>query len=170
MGGSIALDATNLAATAFFTAPGAFTDLSVGGGDATSPAAPELSTTGGTSDARFIRAHCPVAELGLVGTTMHKTDECVTLDDLETLTRIYEAVLARYFVHPGMSDGNDRPIGVFDSGMGGLTVHARAARASARRTFRLSRRHRAPALWHQEPRDRDALCHAMRPRAGGGTR
>ena len=57
----------------------------------------ELSTTGGTSDARFIKDNCPVAELGLPGRTMHKTDECASLADIETLTRIYETVLELYF-------------------------------------------------------------------------
>ena len=59
--------------------------------------APELSTSGGTSDARFIKDHAPVAEFGLVGATMHQTDENVALADIETLTDIYEAVIARYY-------------------------------------------------------------------------
>ncbi len=58
---------------------------------------PELSTTGGTSDARFIHHHCPVAEFGLVGLTMHKVDERVPLGDLTALTEIYRVVLDRYF-------------------------------------------------------------------------
>jgi succinyl-diaminopimelate desuccinylase len=58
---------------------------------------PELSTTGGTSDARFIHHHCPVAEFGLVGLTMHKVDERVPLADLTALTEIYRVVLDRYF-------------------------------------------------------------------------
>ena len=58
---------------------------------------PELSTTGGTSDARFIKDHCPVAEFGLVGETMHKIDERCRLDDIRALTDIYRAVLDRYF-------------------------------------------------------------------------
>lgn len=56
---------------------------------------PEPSTSGGTSDARFIARYCPVVEFGLNNQTMHKTDEHVALSDLETLTRIYQAVLAR---------------------------------------------------------------------------
>ncbi|MBV8970694.1 MAG: succinyl-diaminopimelate desuccinylase [Sphingomonadaceae bacterium] len=56
---------------------------------------PVLSTTGGTSDARFIRRLCPVVELGLVGATMHQVGEQVRVDDLATLTDIYAAVLAR---------------------------------------------------------------------------
>jgi succinyl-diaminopimelate desuccinylase len=58
---------------------------------------PQLSTTGGTSDARFIQAYCPVAEFGLVGKTMHKADEAVPLADIETLVEIYRTFLALYF-------------------------------------------------------------------------
>jgi succinyl-diaminopimelate desuccinylase len=58
---------------------------------------PELSTTGGTSDARFIQAYCPVAEFGLVGQRMHKTDERVDLADLVTLTEIYRTFLCLFF-------------------------------------------------------------------------
>jgi succinyl-diaminopimelate desuccinylase len=58
---------------------------------------PGLSTNGGTSDARFIKDYCPVVEFGLVGQTMHQVDERVALSDLETLTRIYEAFLLRWF-------------------------------------------------------------------------
>jgi succinyl-diaminopimelate desuccinylase len=58
---------------------------------------PELSTTGGTSDARFIKDYCPVAEFGLIGQTMHKSDECVAIKDLESLTEIYAAVLEQFF-------------------------------------------------------------------------
>ncbi|HLJ63795.1 MAG TPA: succinyl-diaminopimelate desuccinylase [Stellaceae bacterium] len=59
--------------------------------------APELSTTGGTSDARFIHRYAPVAELGLVGLTMHKVDEHVPLADMTSLTQIYRRLLDRYF-------------------------------------------------------------------------
>lgn len=58
---------------------------------------PELSTGGGTSDARFIKDICPVVEFGLVGQTMHQIDERVALDDLEVLTAIYRAFITRYF-------------------------------------------------------------------------
>jgi succinyl-diaminopimelate desuccinylase len=57
---------------------------------------PELSTTGGTSDARFIKNYCPVVEFGLVGKTMHMVDERVPLADLETLTQIYGDFLERW--------------------------------------------------------------------------
>ena len=60
-------------------------------------AAPELGTTGGTSDARFIKDFAPVAELGLLNATAHKVDERVSLDDLDALGRIYDAVLDGYF-------------------------------------------------------------------------
>lgn len=59
--------------------------------------APALSTSGGTSDARFIKDYCPVVEFGLVGQTMHMVDERVSLADLEALTRIYERFLQDWF-------------------------------------------------------------------------
>ena len=58
---------------------------------------PKLSTTGGTSDLRFIRTMCPGLEFGLVGKTMHKVDEAVSLKDLKNLTKIYENILKNYF-------------------------------------------------------------------------
>lgn len=58
---------------------------------------PTLSTTGGTSDARFVKDYCPVVEFGLVGQTMHMVDERVALSDLETLTKVYERFIADYF-------------------------------------------------------------------------
>jgi succinyl-diaminopimelate desuccinylase len=61
---------------------------------------PELSTTGGTSDARFLHAYCPVAEFGLVGQTMHKADERVDLADLVALTEIYRTFLDLFFGNP----------------------------------------------------------------------
>ncbi|WP_346906773.1 succinyl-diaminopimelate desuccinylase [uncultured Roseibium sp.] len=62
---------------------------------------PELSTGGGTSDARFIKNYCPVVEFGLVGQTMHKVDECVATDDLDRLAIIYRRFLDRYFSNAG---------------------------------------------------------------------
>ncbi len=59
--------------------------------------APEFSTSGGTSDARFIKDACPVVELGLAGATMHKANECVPVVEIAALTDIYEAVLKAYF-------------------------------------------------------------------------
>ena len=58
---------------------------------------PKLSTTGGTSDARFIVKHCPVVEFGLVGQTMHQVDERVPVADLERLAAIYRRILNTYF-------------------------------------------------------------------------
>ena len=58
---------------------------------------PELSTTGGTSDARFIKNHCPVAEFGLISQTMHKVDERTQVDDINKLSEIYLAMLEAYF-------------------------------------------------------------------------
>lgn len=60
-------------------------------------ATPQLSTTGGTSDARFIKDYCPVVEFGLVGQTMHMVDERVAVEDLETLTRIYKTFIEQWF-------------------------------------------------------------------------
>ncbi|MES3101284.1 succinyl-diaminopimelate desuccinylase [Sphingomonas faeni] len=80
---------------AFLTEPGAFsTLLSDAIVDATG-VTPELSTTGGTSDARFLSKLCPVVEFGLINATMHKVDEAVAMADLLTLTNIYEGVIAR---------------------------------------------------------------------------
>jgi len=58
---------------------------------------PKFSTTGGTSDARFIRKISPCLEFGLVNKTMHKVDECVSVTDLKKLTKIYHAILIEYF-------------------------------------------------------------------------
>lgn len=58
---------------------------------------PELSTSGGTSDARFIQNACPVCEFGMIGLTMHKADERVAIADLKNLTEIYHRILERYF-------------------------------------------------------------------------
>ena len=58
---------------------------------------PELSTSGGTSDARFIKNHCPVIEVGLVGKSMHQTDEHVNLEDVLKLKSIYSSILKNYF-------------------------------------------------------------------------
>ena len=58
---------------------------------------PELSTSGGTSDARFISSYCPVIEFGLLGQTMHQVDERASVADMEQLTQIYRGILERYF-------------------------------------------------------------------------
>ncbi|MGX1102359.1 MULTISPECIES: succinyl-diaminopimelate desuccinylase [Bradyrhizobium] len=81
----------------FVTQPGPFTDLAVAAIEEITGRRPELSTSGGTSDARFISSYCPVIEFGLVGQTMHQVDERTPVADLEKLTRIYRGVLDRYF-------------------------------------------------------------------------
>jgi len=73
----------------FLTQPGAFSAMIASAVEAETGLVPEASTTGGTSDARFLKDLCPVIEFGLVNATMHKTDEAVALDDLATLARIY---------------------------------------------------------------------------------
>ena len=82
---------------AFLTPPGPFVDhLQAAIAEVTGRPA-DLSTSGGTSDARFIRRFAPVVEFGLVGQTMHKVDERASLADIEALARIYHGFLARYF-------------------------------------------------------------------------
>src|ERR1700761_9270275 len=81
----------------FLTKPGAFTDLAVSAIEEVTGRKPELSTTGGTSDARFIASYCPVIEFGLLGQTMHQIDERASLKDIETLTKVYRGILDRYF-------------------------------------------------------------------------
>ena len=82
---------------AFLTPPGPFSDTISDAVKKVTGRRPDLSTTGGTSDARFIKDFCPVAEFGLVGQTMHKVDERVATSDIEQLTEIYLAVLETYF-------------------------------------------------------------------------
>jgi succinyl-diaminopimelate desuccinylase len=86
--------------TAFLTPPGKFTQLVSDTVASITGQAPFFSTSGGTSDARFIRAACPVVELGLAGATMHKADECVPVAEIAALTDIYAALLAAYFAKP----------------------------------------------------------------------
>lgn len=76
----------------FLTPPGAFSQIIADAVKAETGITPEPSTTGGTSDARFLRAVCPVIEFGLCNATMHKTDEAVAMADLDTLSRIYTRV------------------------------------------------------------------------------
>jgi len=89
--------ATPSRSVAFYTDPGPFTDLLIAAVTEAFGAAPILATTGGTSDARYIRDVCPVAELGLRNETAHMVDEHVAVEDVRTLARCYEAVLRRYF-------------------------------------------------------------------------
>ncbi len=82
---------------AFLTPPGPLSALAVAAVEAETGRRPELSTTGGTSDARFIKDHCPVLEFGLVGQTMHKVDEQVAVEDIRTLSRVYRRMLDGFF-------------------------------------------------------------------------
>jgi succinyl-diaminopimelate desuccinylase len=84
-------------ADVFLTKPGPFIDLVTGAISKVTGRRPALSTTGGTSDARFIKDFCPVLEFGLVGQTMHQIDERTAVGDLVALTDIYLTVLGRYF-------------------------------------------------------------------------
>jgi len=84
-------------ADAFVTAPGPFVDMVRKVVTEVTGRTPKLSTTGGTSDARFIKDYCPVIEFGLLSQQMHKVDEHVATADLVKLTAIYRAILDRYF-------------------------------------------------------------------------
>ncbi len=84
-------------AVAFVTMPDRFTELVAQAITARTGMKPEISTSGGTSDARFVRAHCPVVEFGPLGATAHMADEHVAVSDLEALTDIYRDILERYF-------------------------------------------------------------------------
>lgn len=82
---------------AFLTQPSGFTDILQDSVQAVLGHKAELSTAGGTSDARYITHYAPVAEFGLIGATMHKVDERVAVSDIEGLTKIYREILTRYF-------------------------------------------------------------------------
>lgn len=96
MGGTYLLDA-RASGEAFQTEPGPFTDVIASAIKSVTTTQTQLSTSGGTSDARFITNACPVAEFGLVGQSMHKADEHTSLKDLEDLTQIYAKILDGYF-------------------------------------------------------------------------
>ena len=81
----------------FITPPGALSDLVSGAVAAVTGVMPTLSTTGGTSDARFVKSHCPVVEFGLVGQSMHQVDEHVRIDHIHELKAIYSRILKDYF-------------------------------------------------------------------------
>lgn len=95
-GVAIATDIT-ISGEAFLTEPGPFVDLVAGVVTEHTARTPELSTSGGTSDARFIKDHCPVVEFGLVGAFMHQVDERVPVAQIHQLKAIYQAILGRYF-------------------------------------------------------------------------
>lgn len=81
----------------FLTPPGPLSDLVARAVEAETGVIPEFSTSGGTSDARFVKNHCPVVEFGLVGRTMHQVDECVEVAQIELLKAIYMRILRDYF-------------------------------------------------------------------------
>lgn len=84
-------------AESFITTPSPYTDVVVGAIKELTGRTPELSTSGGTSDARFIAKYCPVVEFGIINATNHQIDEHVKVEDIEKLTDIYEEILVRYF-------------------------------------------------------------------------
>ena len=96
VGGQYDLD-IRVSGEAFLTPPGDFSALIASSVEKATGVTPELSTSGGTSDARFIKNFCPVAEFGLISQTMHKVDERIAVSDIRTLTDIYTSILAGYF-------------------------------------------------------------------------
>ena len=88
---------TKLSGEAFLTPPGDLSDLVAKAVTAETGRIPEMSTTGGTSDARFVKDHCAVVEFGLVGHRMHEVDERVRVSDILALKRVYSRVLSAYF-------------------------------------------------------------------------
>ena len=96
VGGVYELDA-RISGESFLTPPGRLSDTVAAAVVAVTGRQPELSTSGGTSDARFIKDHCPVVEFGLPSTTMHQVDEAAAVSDIEALSAIYEAILERWF-------------------------------------------------------------------------
>ena len=88
---------TSVSGESFITPPGALSDLIGAAVQAETNQVPVLSTSGGTSDARFIKAHCPVVEFGLVGKTMHQVDERVEIAQIHRLKAIYTRILTDYF-------------------------------------------------------------------------
>ncbi|MBT5242304.1 MAG: succinyl-diaminopimelate desuccinylase [Rhodospirillaceae bacterium] len=95
-GADFAID-VQISGESFVTPPGPLSEIVSQAITEVTSQTPELSTSGGTSDARFIRSACPVCEFGLVGQTMHKADERVSVSDLENLTKIYRHILDRFF-------------------------------------------------------------------------
>jgi succinyl-diaminopimelate desuccinylase len=94
--GNIAI-VPQISGEAFLTEPGPFTEVVAAAVEDVAGRRPELSTTGGTSDARFIRALCPVVELGLVGKTMHQVNEAAPVAEILQLQAVYERLIERYF-------------------------------------------------------------------------
>lgn len=89
--------ATKISGESFVTQPGPFTDLVTRAVADVTGVTPELSTSGGTSDARFVKNHCPVVEFGLVGQSMHQVDEHVATAHIDQLKAVYTRILTDYF-------------------------------------------------------------------------
>ena len=87
----------DVGAESFVTAPGPFVDMVRRVVEAETGILPELSTSGGTSDARFVKDHCPVVEFGLVGKTMHQVDERIEVEQIHQLKAVYARILRDYF-------------------------------------------------------------------------
>lgn len=87
----------SISGESFLTPPGELSDMIARAVQTETGRRPALSTSGGTSDARFVKDHCPVVEFGLVGKSMHQVDENVSLDDIRSLKAIYSRILTEYF-------------------------------------------------------------------------
>ena len=94
---ALSFRSTCVTGEAFYTNPGKLTELILEAVKAETGRTPKLTTGGGTSDARYIKDVCPVAELGVRNEMAHKVDEHTTVDEIETLCRIYYRLLASYF-------------------------------------------------------------------------
>ena len=88
---------TQISGEAFLTAPGLLTQLVSEAVELETGVVPEMSTSGGTSDARFIKDRCPVVEFGLVSKTLHAVDERVEIDQIRDLKAVYSRILGNYF-------------------------------------------------------------------------
>lgn len=95
-GVGVVLD-VSISGESFFTPPGALSELVARAVQVETNRTPEMSTSGGTSDARFVQHHCPVVEFGLVGKTMHQVDERVEIAQIHQLKSIYTRILSDYF-------------------------------------------------------------------------
>ena len=99
-GRQIAMD-IRVSGESFLTPPGPLSDFVAQAIRAETGSDPALSTTGGTSDARFVKDHCPVVEFGLPGRTMHQVDERAPVEDIRLLKQVYARILRDYFRLPG---------------------------------------------------------------------
>lgn len=96
LGGAWTVESTE-GADAFLTAPGPFVDVVAGAVERATGLKPKLSTSGGTSDARFVKDYCPVVEFGPTNATIHMTDERISITELRATQAVYSAVLTDYF-------------------------------------------------------------------------